>query len=177
MCSYVATFFRVPELLHTREVHFSWKCVCTFTFLLTITVFLSLVSCGTWFSFFFQTRSRLRNHLAATRSLLVCFVVYGPMTSGGVFFFNEERPLSLFSSGSSVLFAVEFVSRLHNLRKSFVLQPANQIAEPSGALQGHFMRSLSISSRITSSSGDEVEVQKIDHQSNILGPRLLYRIL
>ena len=43
-----------------------------------------------------------------------------------------------------------------NLQKSFVLPSANQMAEPSGALQGHFVRSRSISSRITSGLEDKV---------------------
>ena len=62
---------------------------------------------------FFQMTSLIRRHLAATRSLPLWFVVYGLMTSGGAFF-NEVRPLSLFSSGSSLFFAAEFVSRMHN---------------------------------------------------------------
>ena len=45
----------------------------------------------------------------------------------------------------------------NNLQKSFVLPSSSQMAEPSGALQGHFVRLRSISSRITSGPEDEVE--------------------
>ena len=40
------------------------------------------------------------------------------------------------------------------------LLSANQMAEPSGALQGHFVRSRSISSRITSGPRDQVEMEE-----------------
>ena len=51
------------------------------------------------------------------------------------------------------------IRRLHNhnnLQRSFVIMSANQMAELSGALQGHFVRLQSISSRITSGPGDKV---------------------
>ena len=105
-------------------------------FLLAFTVFFSLVLCGASCSF----QMTFGNH----------------KTTGALFFFCS-RSYDLGRCYSSESSAVEVVSRLHNhnsLRKSFGRLSANQIAEPLGALQGHFVRLQSIMSRMTTGPGE-----------------------
>ena len=107
--------------------------------------------------------------MASIRSLALCFVVYDPMTSGGVFRTNHVHSPP---SGSSAFFAIEFASRLHNhndLKKCSVLPSANQMTDPPDTLQGHFVRSRSISSRVTSGPRSEVELFSVNASRALTG--------